>query len=111
MFGRSNAPDTSPTVGPSSIAPSVEPQTGQKAREEMPDDRQTEGAPPGPVHRIRSLATETQTRDGAPEWRWHMWHEQLCGHSSGPRATKRTFPQRHPPVKPFAAIPILRHLG
>ena len=72
----------------------------------MSDDRQTAGAPPGPVQWIRSFATLIQTAEGAPEWRWHMWQEQVCGQSRGPVAWNRMCPQRHPPEYVFAlAIP------
>jgi hypothetical protein len=47
----------------------VLPQTAQNARLEYPDDRQVEGAPPGPAHATCSLANSTHMSVSVPEWR------------------------------------------
>lgn len=70
----------------SSMAPNVLPQVGQKARLDVAEDRQVSGAPPGPVQSTRSRGNSAQARVGAPEWRWHMRHEQVCGQPTGPVA-------------------------
>jgi hypothetical protein len=53
------------------------PQVGQKARLEPADERYRLGAPPSPVHSTSALSNSTQHRVRLPEWRWHMWQEQV----------------------------------
>ena len=88
-FGLSKTPVTRPIVSASSTAPSVLPHLEQKARLEKSDDLQVDGAPPGPVHLTFSRGNSTQASVGAPEWRWHMVQEQVCGLQAGPFASKR----------------------
>jgi hypothetical protein len=68
------------------MAPTVLPHTGQKARLEVFEDCQVDGAPPGPVQATSSLANSTQATASPPEWRWHILHEQPCGLNAGPLA-------------------------
>jgi hypothetical protein len=79
------------------MAPMVDPQAGQNARDDQSDDRQVAGLPPGPVHSTSAAGYSTQARVGAPECRWHMWQEQVCGLPGDPAARNRMFPQRQPP--------------
>jgi hypothetical protein len=64
----------------------VLPQTGQKARLDRAEDRQVAGGPPGPVQSTLSRGNSAQASVSAPEWRWHIRQEQLCGHPAGPVA-------------------------
>ena len=86
------------------MAPSVLPQVGQKARLDPCEDRHVAGGPPGPVHCTRSRGNSAQARVSAPECRWHIRQEQLCGHSTGPVALNRMFPHRQPPSYVVTAI-------
>jgi hypothetical protein len=97
----SKLPSTSAITGASSIAPSVLPHAGQKDRLEKSDDRNVDGAPPGPVHETSSRANSTQDVVSAPEWRWHILQEHVCGFVGTPTASNRIRPQRHPPVYVF----------
>jgi hypothetical protein len=72
ICGRSKAPVNSATTGASSIAPIELPQTGQNARDDPDDDRNTAGAPPGPVQLTDALGYSTQHAVKAPVWRWHI---------------------------------------
>lgn len=96
---------TSATIPLSSRAPRVLPQVGQKARLDPCDDRHVAGGPPGPVQVTRSPGNSAQARVSAPECRWHIRQEQVCGHPAGPAATNRMFPHRHPPAYVVTAIP------
>ena len=96
---------TRATIPLSSRAPSVLPQVGQKARLDPCDDRHVAGGPPGPAQVTRSPGNSAQARVSAPEWRWHIRQEQVCGHPAGPAATNRMFPHRHPPAYVVTAIP------
>ena len=87
------------------MAPTVLPQVGQKARLDPGDDRHVAGGPPGPVQVTRSPGNSAQARVSAPECRWHIRQEQVCGHPAGPAATNRMFPHRHPPAYVVTAIP------
>jgi hypothetical protein len=103
-FGVSKLPMTSATTPLSSRAPIVPPQVGQKARLDPCDDRHVAGGPPGPVQVTRSPGNSAQARVSAPECRWHIRQEQVCGHPAGPAATNRMFPHRHPPAYVVTAI-------
>ena len=96
-LGESKLPTRSATVGWSSMAPSVLPQRGQKARLDQSEERQVAGGPPGPVQATASLGNSTQAAVKAPVWRWHMRQEQVCGFRGGPLASKRMAPHRQPP--------------
>lgn len=104
-FGVSKLPMTRATIPLSSRAPRVLPQVGQKARLDPCDDRHVAGGPPGPAQVTRSPGNSAQARVSAPEWRWHIRQEQVCGHPAGPAATNRMFPHRHPPAYVVTAIP------
>lgn len=108
-FGESNAPSTNAITGLSSTAPIVLPHCGQKAREDQSEDRHVAGAPPGPVHVTWSAGNSTQATVSAPECRWHILQEQLCGLSAGAMAAKRICPHRQPPSNILAILdtPIL----
>ena len=104
--GLSKMPSTSAITGASSTAPMVEPHVGQNARLDVPEDRQRAGAPPGPVQRTASLGNSTHATVNAPEWRWHIVQEQVCGNSAGPTASNRMSPHKQPPVYVFGtALP------
>jgi hypothetical protein len=76
------------------MAPSVDPHTGRKPRLKIPEERHGAGAPPGPVHATDAFGNSAQAVVSAPQWRWHILHEQVCGFSAGPFARKRMFPHR-----------------
>jgi hypothetical protein len=62
----SNVPVSNAMTGASSIAPIVLPQTGQKARDDLSDDRHDAGLPPGPVQTTASDENSTQTAVSDP---------------------------------------------
>ncbi len=101
--GLSNTPVSRATTGASSIAPIELPQVGQKARDDLSDDRQTAGTPPGPVQTTASLSTSTQVAVRLPVWRWHMRQEHVCGNPGVPVTRNRMFPHRHPPSRNVSA--------
>lgn len=88
-------------TGASSTAPIELPQTGQKARDDRSEDRQTAGAPPGPVHSTAARGTSTQATVRLPVCRWHIRHEQVCGISTAPLTLNLMLPQRQPPSRTF----------
>jgi hypothetical protein len=83
------------------MAPIDEPQVGQKAREEMSEERHVAGLPPGLIQRTAWLGNSAQTAVRLPVWRWHILQEQVCGLAAGASASKRIAPQRQPPVWSF----------
>lgn len=85
-LGESKVPTARASVGASSIAPIVLPQTGQKARLDHSEERQVEGCPPGPVQRTCSRSNSTHICVSDPECRWHWRQEQVCGSRAGPVA-------------------------
>ncbi len=76
-------------LGESSMAPTVLPHVGQKARDDQSDERQVAGGPPRPVQFSAERGNSTHATVSAPEWRRHRLHEQVCGFCAGPVAVKR----------------------
>lgn len=68
--------------------------------------------PPGPVRHISPSANLTEAFVRAPEWRWHILQQQVCGEPGRPKASKCICrPGRlpvHAPGLP-AAIGLLSH--
>jgi len=85
------------TVGSSSIAPMVLPQTLQKARLEYEEDRQTEGRPPGPTHSTLCAGNSTHVSVSEPECFRQLSQEHVCGLPGSPVTRNRIEPHMQPP--------------
>lgn len=80
------------------MAPIVLPHFEQKALLEKSEDLYVSGVPPSPIHSTDALGNSTQETVSAPEWRWHILQEQVCGFCGFPVAKNLIFPHKQLPL-------------
>src|SRR6202051_2256035 len=95
--GRSKAPVMISILGPSMRRKlSGVPQSLQKSRIAIEEERNEAGSPRGQAKSRRSISAKEA--NGAPEAFWHIRQWQTLTLTGAPDTAKRTAPHWHPPV-------------
>src|ERR1700716_2186296 len=109
--GRSNAPVMISIRGPPTRRKlNGVPQSAQKSRSAMEEERNAAGLPPGPAEVLRSISAKEAS--GAPDAFWHIRQWQMLTFTGAADTAKRTAPHWQPPVRTgFATVVMLTPLA